>query len=225
MPEASPTSTPFCVTTRIVVKPAFIPQFLKVIKENRDSTLSTESSALQFLVMQDTRTAHQFFLHEEYTSKSSFFAHMETPHFSLFSKFMSDSDPFESIMEVNQFVAKDETSDVTKEAREYTSIDTISSKYCVLVTLHPQASSFQSFMTVINNNKVGTDTTEGSCYQYTYGENDAVSRKGAYHFFEVYEGEEGFHEHCGSEHFKAWEEFAKNEPFTKPPEVYFARVI
>ena len=43
----------------------------------------------------------------------------------------------------------------------------------------------------------------------------------SFHFFEQYEGREGFEEHTQTPHFAAWEKFVETDPFTEPPVVTF----
>ena len=62
--------------------------------------------------------------------------------------------------------------------------------------------------------------------QYTWGENYKPEYASSFHFFEVYNGEDGFKEHASSSHFGVWEEFAGQEDaFVKEPVVCFGRII
>ena len=102
------------------------------------------------------------------------------------------------------------------------------------VNLYPKESVRDEFLSVISNNKKGTDEKEELALQYTYGESTTVEgmAKGipnTFHFHEQYtgkdHGKEGFDAHADTYHFAMWEEFVGTDPFEKDPEVYFFRIL
>ena len=179
---------------------------------------------MQYLIMRDVNDPNRYHVHEEYSDREAFMEHLETQHFAKWNQFIQDFDPFQEVIQVNQYIARAEKQPVTRETRSFS--DDVREKYCVSVNLYPKEDCIEEFLNVINANKLGTDTTESNALQYTYGENYArEQRKNTYHFFEVYNTEQGFKEHASMPHFLDWENFAETDPFTKPPDVFFARVI
>ena len=87
--------------------------------------------------------------------------------------------------------------------------------YCLNVKLCIKPEVRAEFLECINANQRGTLSTEPLAVTYTYGEDAPVPN--TFHFFEQYEGKEGFDAHTQSSHFAAWEAFASKEPFTAPP--------
>ncbi|OEU13961.1 hypothetical protein FRACYDRAFT_242314 [Fragilariopsis cylindrus CCMP1102] len=125
-------------------------------------------------------------------------------------------------MELSLFSPLGEGSDWSKSKR-----DIPKTAFCVTVNLYPKIELRKAFLEVIENNKKGTEGTEPLALQYTYGESTTIPN--VFHFHEQYtgaeDGKEGFNAHATAPHFVEWEAFAGTDPFAKPPEVYFSKVI
>ena len=102
--------------------------------------------------------------------------------------------------------------------------------------MFPKSQVRDEFLTVIKNNKKGTDTTEPLALQYTFGESTSGGIAGlpdgipnTFHFHEQYmgdnHGKEGFEAHQQAPHFADWETFVGTDPFTKPPEVFLFKIL
>ena len=92
-------------------------------------------------------------------------------------------------------------------------------KFCLNVKLCIKPERRVEFIECIQNNQKGTLQTEPLAIEYVWGED--TSEPHTFHFFEKYEGRQGFEAHQSTPHFAAWEEFASTEPFTSPPVVQF----
>mmetsp|Transcript_27926 Transcript_27926/g.54973 ORF Transcript_27926/g.54973 Transcript_27926/m.54973 type:complete len:142 (+) Transcript_27926:42-467(+) len=92
-------------------------------------------------------------------------------------------------------------------------------KFCLNVTLYVKPEKREQCIKAFIDNQNGTLSTEPLCLQYTWGE--STTQPNTFHFQEAYKGEDGFKAHTQTPHFKRWEEVAKTEPFSKPPEVSF----
>ena len=87
--------------------------------------------------------------------------------------------------------------------------------YCLNVKLCIKPEVRSEFLECIRANQRGTLTTEPLAVTYTFGEDESAPN--TFHFFEQYEGGEGFNAHTQTPHFAAWERFAATEPFTAKP--------
>ena len=92
-------------------------------------------------------------------------------------------------------------------------------EYCLNVTLYCLPTRRDEFLACIAGNCAGTLNTEPLAISYEWGESE--TSENTFHFHERYQGREGFEAHTQTEHFKAWEQFAATEPFSKDPEVLF----
>jgi quinol monooxygenase YgiN len=91
--------------------------------------------------------------------------------------------------------------------------------YCLSVKLCIKSEVRSEFLDCIAANQHGTLSSEPLAVTYVYGEDE--KEPNTFHFFEQYQGVEGFEAHTKTPHFAAWEEFASTEPFTEPPVVTF----
>jgi len=222
--SASDAGGPFALNVKMSIRPEKREDWLKQIKNDQMCTRKDEEGNLQFSISEDAETPNTFYLHEQYVDKSAFDAHVESPHFARFDEFCKTEKPFspEGEPELYLFSPLEEGADWANGKRA------INKKgFCVTVNLYPKPEVREGFLKVIANNKKGTDETEPLALQYTFGE--STSEPNVFHFHEQYSGEEdgkeGFDAHASSPHFADWEHFVETDPFVKPPEVFFSKVI
>ena len=91
--------------------------------------------------------------------------------------------------------------------------------FCLNVKLCVKPERRSEFIDCIQNNQKGTLATEPLAIEYVWGEDTAEAN--TFHFYEQYQGRQGFEAHQTTEHFAAWERFAATEPFTAQPVVSF----
>mmetsp|Transcript_5650 Transcript_5650/g.8187 ORF Transcript_5650/g.8187 Transcript_5650/m.8187 type:complete len:256 (+) Transcript_5650:58-825(+) len=229
-------TTPYYVlalNAKCRVKPEQREAWIAAIQENQLCTRRDEPGNLQFVVGQDVDDENTFYLHEEFQNIAAFQDHCASPHFCRYDEFCNKSKkkaPLDGDLELVFYHPRDD------EPNEHIQKRPIhKNAFGLSVNLYPKASVRDEFLTVISNNKEGTDTTEDLALQYTYGESATVEGFGAegaentFHFHEQYAGEnhgkEGFEAHTSAPHFSAWEEFVGTDPFEKDPEVFFYRIL
>jgi quinol monooxygenase YgiN len=205
------------VNLKLTVKPERRDEFIMLIKDNQEQTLTSESAALQYVVGEDTTTPNTFYIHEEFTGEQGFLDHRNTPHAANWVAFRN-SKPFteDGEPEFNFFEGFHEAVAVP-----------VRTAYCLNVQLCVKPEVREEFLKVINTNEMGSNNDEGLCLQYVYGECKDVPNKFIFH--EEYkgadDGKQGFDAHTTAPHFLVWEEFAATDPFTKPPVVDFFRTL
>ncbi len=213
---------PFALNAKLSVLPEKRQAWLQQIKDNQKCTRENEPGNLQFSVSEDVDTPNTFYLHEQFVDEAAFDAHCQSPHFALYDEFCKTEKPFAPGGEAEVFIYSpleegEHWADAKREIRK--------TAFCVTVNLYPKAEVREEFLQVIANNKQGTDETEPLALQYTFGE----SATNTFHFHEQYcgeqDGKEGFDAHASSPHFADWETFVGTDPFAKPPEVYFSKII
>ena len=91
--------------------------------------------------------------------------------------------------------------------------------YCLNVKLCVKPERRKEFLACIEANQRGTLSNEPLACTYVYGEDETTPN--TFHFFEQYQGREGFEAHAATPHFADWEVFAGSDPFTAEPEVSF----
>ena len=92
-------------------------------------------------------------------------------------------------------------------------------KFCLNVKLCVKPERRSEFIECIQSNQKGTLATEPLALEYVWGEDMAEAN--TFHFYEKYQGRQGFEAHQATEHFAAWERFAATEPFTAQPVISF----
>jgi quinol monooxygenase YgiN len=92
-------------------------------------------------------------------------------------------------------------------------------RYCLSVCLKVRAERRREFLACIGANRRGTLSSEPLALEYLFGEDE--EEPNTFHFFEAYEGREGFEAHTRTPHFKDWEAFAATDPLTEAPQVRF----
>jgi quinol monooxygenase YgiN len=218
------TMPPFALNAKMSIRPEKREAWLEQIKDDQLCTRRDEQGNLQFVITEDETTPNTFYLHEQFIDESAFEEHTKTPHFARYDDFCKAENPFapDGDMELLLFSPLGEGSDWSKSKR-----DIPKTAFCVTVNLYPKIELREAFLKVIQNNKEGTEGTEPLALQYTYGESTTVAN--VFHFHEQYtgaeDGKEGFNAHAAAPHFIEWEAFAGTDPFAKPPEVYFSKVI
>ena len=209
---------PFAVNVELSVSPERRDEFLKIIIYDAQQTIQTEPGAVQFTLGTDTGNDNKFYLHEQYNTKKDFDYHCATAHFKVWDDFCNTK-PFVSDPIVQFYQCQSE---------RVNSHDTLSPTYCLNVELCIRPEVRDEFISVIQNNQLGSRTKEPLCVQYDYGESTTTPNH--FYFHEQYigkdNGKEGFDQHSQSDHFKKWEEFvADKNPFTKEPVVSFFQSI
>ena len=68
-------------------------EFLKIIKEDQEKTLSDEKGSIQFVIGEDKEKENTFYLFEQYVNEEAFKEHNEMPHFQPWGAF-TKTDPF-----------------------------------------------------------------------------------------------------------------------------------
>lgn len=223
--SSSDADSPFALNVKMSIVPEKREAWLKQIKDDQKGTRETEEGNLQFSISEDTETPNTFYLHEQFVNEAAFQAHCESPHFARYDEFCKSEQPFspEGEPEIYLFRPLEEGADWADNSKR--AITTPA--YCVTVNLYPKSEVREEFLKVIANNKKGTDETEPLALQYTFGE--STSETNTFHFHEQYsgaeDGKEGFKAHASSPHFADWETFVGTDPFFRPPEVYFSKVI
>ena len=91
--------------------------------------------------------------------------------------------------------------------------------FCLNVRLVLKPERRDEFLECIAANQRGTLTEEPLAVTYQYGEDTGAPN--TFHFHERYQGEEGFQQHIGAEHFEAWKAFEASGPFAEPPRIEF----
>jgi quinol monooxygenase YgiN len=188
--------------------------FLSLIQENQIRTLKDEPEALQYVIGEDVEEPNVFYIHEQFLTSQSFVVHRNTPHNAKWQTFKA-SDPFEKDPVTNFY-----------NGTHQPAIVPIRDAYCLNVQLCIDPKFRDDFLSVIANNAQGSNQ-EPLCLQYVWGED--CSEPNTFHFHEQYtgseDGKEGFLMHTKMEHFYLWEKFASQNPFTKPPLVYFYKTL
>lgn len=208
---------PFAINVKFSVKPERRDEFLRVMQNNAKQTMSTEPAALQFTLGEDIDTPNLFYLHEEYaTQQDHRQLHSKTKHYDECMKLFA-TEPFWEPVQADEFTLNH---DAPSEKIPFRAA------YCLNVELCIKPEIRAEFLKVIQNNKEGSDQ-EPLCMQYSYGE--SMETPNSFYFHEQYtgndEGLEGFEAHAAAPHFKVWEEFASEDPFTKPPVVQKFKTI
>lgn len=205
---------PYCVNVRCKVKESRRDDFLTLIKDNQARTLEDEPEALQYVAGEDVEEPNVFYIHEEFLTPQGFVFHRGTSHNANWQKFKA-TDPFEEAPVTNFYNGTHTPAAVP-----------IRDAYCLNVQLCIDPKFRNEFLNVITNNARGSNQ-EPLCLQYAWGED--CSEPNTFHFHEQYTGseggKEGFLAHTKMEHFDVWEKFASQDPFTKPPLVYFYKTI
>ena len=93
------------------------------------------------------------------------------------------------------------------------------SKFCLHVKLCVKPERRSEFVDCIRANQKGTLATEPLAIEYVWGED--INEPNTFHFYEKYEGRQGFEAHQATPHFAAWEAFAATEPFISEPVISF----
>lgn len=218
------TGPPFALNIKMSIRPEIREAWLKQLKDDQMCTRRDEEGNLQFSISEDVETPNIFYLHEQYVDEPAFNAHVDSPHFKRYDEFCQTEKPFSTEGEPERYLFSplEEGADWADEKRVIPK-----TAFCVTVNLYPKSEVREEFLKVIANNKKGTDETEPSALQYTFGESTAESN--TFHFHEQYsggeDGKEGFDDHASSPHFADWESFVGTDPFVKSPEVYFSKVI
>jgi len=217
---------PFALNAKLSVIPELREVWMKEIQAFQKSTRNDEERSLEFSVSEDVGKPNTFYLHQQYADKAAFRAHLESPHSKRYEAFLVSDKPFSKggdpityffspLEEGSDWAIKNKRSKPSKTG------------YCVTVNLYPKKAKRGEFLEVIKANKQGTDTTEKLALQYTFGE--SALKPGVFHFHEEYkgkeEGKQGFDAHANSPHFAGWVKFTETDPFEKPPEVYFSKIL
>lgn len=214
-------SLPFALNLKVTVLPEKRDEWLKQIKADQVSSREEEGN-IQFSLSEDIESPNTFYLHEQYVNEAAFVAHTQSPHFKRYDDFVKAESPCVGEPEIFFFCLSGEGEDFSKSKR-----NVHKTAFCVTVNLYPKEEVRKEFLRVIENNKKGTDETEPLALQYSFGESTSVPN--VFHFHEQYsggdDGKEGFDAHAASAHFSDWESFVGTDPFAKPPEVFFSRVI
>ena len=84
---------PYAVNLKVSIKPERRNDFISLIKENQQKTLTLEPAALQYVVGEDVDSPNTFYLHEEFIGAEGFDAHRAMPHAADWVAF-KNSDPF-----------------------------------------------------------------------------------------------------------------------------------
>ena len=91
--------------------------------------------------------------------------------------------------------------------------------FCLNVQLCVKPERRDEFLECIKANRIGTLSNEPLAVTYLFGEDEKTPN--TFHFFEQYQGREGFEAHTQTPHFADWEVFAGSDPFTSDPVVSF----
>lgn len=222
--STSDAGQPFALNAKMSILPEKREAWLKQIKDDQICTRKDEEGNLQFSISEDVDTPNTFYLHEQFVDKSAFDVHTQSPHFARYDEFCQTEKPFtpEGEPELFFFAPLEEGTNWANAKR-----DIRKTAFCVTVNLYPKSEVREEFLKVIANNKQGTDKTESLALQYTFGE--STTEANTFYFHEQYsgddDGKEGFDAHASSPHFADWESFVNTDPFAKPPEVYFSKII
>ncbi|KAL7549035.1 hypothetical protein ACHAWF_012297 [Thalassiosira exigua] len=220
---------PLALNLKCTVKPSLRSKWIAAIKEDQLCTRRDEPGNLQFVIGQDVDDENTFYLHEEFKSSAAFEDHCASPHFATYDKFVQEEEPFVGPPEMCFYHPLEEDERISEEKRAMHQ-----NSFGLNVNLYPKAEVREEFLSVISNNKKGTDDTEDLALQYTYGESATVEGMtegvpNTFHFHEQYtgknHGKEGFDAHANTYHFAMWEEFVGTDPFEKDPEVYFFHIL
>ena len=76
----------FVVTVTFIIKPGHINEFLPLMRENADLSLSEEDGCSQFDVCQSNASSDEIFLYEIYDDEAAFNTHLAMPHYISFSE-------------------------------------------------------------------------------------------------------------------------------------------
>jgi quinol monooxygenase YgiN len=219
---------PFAVNVELHLLPERRDEFIKIITYDAKQTMETETGSLQFTIGTNTLDRNKFHLHEQYRTSQDFDVHCATSHFQMWKDFC-ETQPFVSDPIVQLYQCCSDRVHHDHPPPDSTGSSTPSTTYCLNVELCIRPEVRDEFLTVIENNQIGSRSTkEPFCIQYDYGE--SISTPNHFYFHEQYigneNGKEGFDQHTQSDHFKRWEEFvAATNPFTKEPVVSFFESI
>lgn len=91
--KKEPVRSGFALNAKLAIKADRRDEFLKLIKEDQEKTLSDERGSIQFVVGEDKDKENTFYLFEHYVNEEAYNEHNEMPHFKPIGDFMK-SDPF-----------------------------------------------------------------------------------------------------------------------------------
>ena len=80
----------FAVVVRFKIKPEHWGQFMPLMQQNAQASVSLEPECKQFDVLTDPARPNEVLLYEIYTNAEAFQTHLKTPHFIAFDKQVSD---------------------------------------------------------------------------------------------------------------------------------------
>ena len=216
------------------VKPECRDDFLRAMKNNVYGTLTKEPNSLQFELGEDIDEPNVFYIHEEYKSiddHRSF--HRTMQHYKDCIELFNDesNNPFLVPNKVDEFYLSHDgpSSKILPTTKEGEDTPPTTKRLCLNAQLNIKPEVRDEFLQVIENLKVGGDTIEEKCLQFTWGESLEIPNQ--FHVHEQYIGEadglQGYEEHLQTPHVAARDEFtATKKPFTKPPiiEKYYSIV-
>ena len=76
----------FVITVEFGIKPERVNDFMALMKENAEASLTKEPGCHQFDICVDPNDSTKIFLYELYTDKKAFETHKQTEHFKKFDK-------------------------------------------------------------------------------------------------------------------------------------------
>lgn len=207
----------FCLNVTLWIKPERREEFLSVIHQNQQGTLTNEPLVRLYSWGENTKEPNTFHFQEQYIGEEGFIAHTQSSHFAVWQKFADEKDnsPFTKPPLVEFFEELDlEYSNLITGAKIGENEE---KKFGLNVTVYVKPERRDEFLRVMKINHQGTLTTEEGVRVYTWGEN--TKEPNTFHVQEQYLGEAGFNAHSSSEHFAAFGKFAgdSDSPFTKPP--------
>ena len=230
--ESKTSNAIYAVNLKLTIKDSRRNDFLTLIQQNQQKTLSLEPAALQYVVGEDIKNKNTFYLHEEFIGEDGFDQHRTMPHNADWAAF-KDSNPFteDGNPTLDFYYVDSKYDDVQKEKEELSKVP-IQPAYCVHVELYIKPELRDQFIDVIHNNQRGSydKQLEPLCLQYSFGESTATECKFVFHeqYTDTNGGndDDGFVAHTKSPHFKVWEDFVEEyDPFTRPPVVDFFKTI
>lgn len=80
----------YAVVVRLKIAPGRMDDFLPLMRDNAQASLSTEPDCLQFDVLTDPAKPDDVLLYELYSDRPAFDAHLESEHFRHFDLASSD---------------------------------------------------------------------------------------------------------------------------------------
>ena len=82
------------VQAKLPIKEDRVGEFLDIMKEDKEKTLSDEKGSIQFILGKNKENANTFHLFEQYVDEEAFKEHNTMPHFKPWEEFMK-TDPFD----------------------------------------------------------------------------------------------------------------------------------